>query len=352
MDRIGDNGKAGDGKTKGGRVTVKDVAREAKVSVSTVSRALSDDPTIARETRDRVLLKAGEMGYTPNLFARSLITRRTGIVAVFANNITNPFYPEVVVKLTRRLQEMNLHTMLFSDDDGVDGSLPALRQINPDVAVVLAATTTSETLQRFNESRTPIILFNRYIPGAHASAVSCDNVAGGRLVAERLAAAGHRRLGYIEGLGTASTNADRMRGFLEGCTAAGLAPPVVRSGGDFTYESGFEGMKELMARAPDTEGVFCGNDIIAVGAMDAARRDLGLNVPHDVSVVGFDDIALAAWPSHDLTTVRQPMNAMIDRVVAEIERLQGAAPVQPEQYFLPGRLMVRGSARLLEERTP
>nr|WP_245396567.1 LacI family DNA-binding transcriptional regulator [Jiella sonneratiae] len=340
------------GRAGRGRITVRDVAREAKVSVATVSRALSDDPTIARETRERVLEKAKEMGYAPNLFARGLITRKSGIVALLANNITNPFYPEVTVKLTRRLQEMNLHTMLISWEDSVEHSLPALRQIAPDMVVVLAATMTPDFLKHFQESETPIILFNRYVTGARASVVCCDNEAGGALVAARLAAAGHRRPAYIQGLATASTNVDRMRGFLGGCEAAGLPTPDAASGGDFTYEAGYDGMKALFARAPSTDAVFCGNDIVAIGAMDAARCELGLRIPEDVSIVGFDDIAMAAWPSHDLTTVRQPMNAMIDRTIAEITRLQKREPGRPEQHFLPGRLMIRGSARLPETLRP
>ena len=331
------------------RVTVKDIAREAGVSIATVSRAMSNDPTIAYETRQRVLQKASEMGYSPNLFARGLITKRSGIVAVFANNITNPFYPEVVVKLTRRLQAQQLHTMLFTSDESedVERSLPMLRQLNPDVAVILAATMTSGALHAFQDSSTPVILFNRYVDYTAASSVCCDNYQGGRLVALRLAAAGHRRLAFIEGLASASTSNDRRRGFLDGCNEAGLVPPVIHAGGDFTYETGHFGLQQLFAQHEKSiDAVFCANDIIAIGALDAARGPLGLSIPQDLSVVGFDDIAMASWPSHDLTTVRQPMNAMIECVSAEITRILKTDAPDPQNHFLPGRLMVRGSARL------
>ncbi|WP_158234133.1 LacI family DNA-binding transcriptional regulator [Oceaniglobus indicus] len=335
------------------RVTVKDIAREAGVSIATVSRAISNDPGIAADTRRRVLQKATDMGYSPNLFARGLITRKSGIVAVFANNIINPFYPEVMVNLTRALQDRQMHTLLFTSDgdEQVERALPTLRQLNPDVAVVLAATMTSGALDNFAESRTPVILFNRYVDGAAASSVCCDNFEAGRMVAHRLAASGHRRLAFIEGLATASTNADRRRGFTRGCAEAGLAPPAVHAGGDFTYETGYTGVQALIARTGAIDAVFCANDIIAIGAMDAARGSLGLSIPDDLSVIGFDDIAMASWPSHDLTTVRQPMNAMIDRVMSEIGRIRDSATAPPEKHFLPGRLMVRGSARLNEERT-
>src|SRR6056297_1486491 len=339
------------GAIRQGRVTVKDIAREAGVSIATVSRAISNDPTIAENTRKRVLNKAKEMGYSPNIFARGLITKRSGIVAVFANNITNPFYPEVVVKLTRQLQEQNLHTMLFTSDDGeeMERVLPTLRQVNPDLVVILAATVTSGALRAFGASRTPVILFNRYVPGVATSSVCCDNFEGGRLVARKLAQAGHRRLGFIEGLALASTSVDRRDGFIAGAAESGLEPPLIRAGGDFSYESGHAGLKQLFEQGVPLDAVFCANDIVAIGAMDAARGDLGLSVPDDLSIVGFDDIAMAAWPSHDVTTVRQPMRAMIDCVGREISRILSSQTPEPQEHFLPGRLVVRGSARLPQE---
>ncbi len=332
-----------------GRVTVRDIARELGVSVATISRALSPDKVIADKTRSRVMAKAREMGYAPNLFARGLSSQRSGIAALFASNITNPFYPEVVVKLTRRLQDVGLHTMLFTsvDDAGADAALPLLRQYNPDIVIILAASMTPEALNDCVDGHTPVILFNRYIEGARASAVCCDNYEGGYLVATSLAEAGHERPAFISGLEAASTNIDRRRGFCDGCAAAGMPAPQIISGGDFNYATGYEGMKSLASGNDRPDAVFCANDIVAIGAMDAARRDLGLSIPRDLSVVGFDDIEMASWPSHELTTVRQPMNAMIECVIAEMNRLNDKGDTASRDQFLPGRLMVRKSARLV-----
>jgi DNA-binding LacI/PurR family transcriptional regulator len=332
------------------RVTIKDIARELGVSVATVSRALSDDPTIAERTRNRVLGKATEMGYSPNLFARGLITKRSRIAALFAANITNPFYPEVVIKLTHRLHEVGLHTMLFTSDDEtrIDKGLPLLQQYSPDIAIVLAATLSSEVAQSYDKGKTPVILFNRYVSGTSSSAVCCDNVSGGRLVAKKLIEAGHRRLAFISGLDHTSTNVDRLLGFREGCAEAGIEAPQVISGGKFTYETGYGAMKQLFDGPVKPEAVFCANDIVAIGAMDAAQCELDLSVPNDVSVIGFDDIVMASWPSHQLTTMRQPVNAMIDLVMSEVARLLPGKGAEPKEYFVPGRLIVRKSARLLE----
>ena len=336
--------------TNSPRVTVKDIAREMGVSIATVSRAFSNDSTIAEKTREKVLQQAAHMGYSPNLFARGLITQRSRIAALLTSNITNPFYPEVVMKLTRRLHEFGLHTMLFTSDaeTDIDDGLKILQQYNPDIVIVLAATMSSETVKTCVAGRTPVILFNRYVTGSHASAVCCDNVNGGRVVAMRLAEANHRRLAYISGYDDASTNVDRMRGFQQGCRDAGLDAPRIITGGDFSYETGYRGMKQLF-KGPDTpDAVFCANDLLAIGAMDAAHRELGLTVPQDVSVIGFDDIAMASWPSHNLTTVRQPVNAMIELLIAEIERLLPGVDTTPKEQFVPGRLIIRGSARLEE----
>lgn len=204
----------------------------------------------------------------------------------------------------------------------------------------------SDQVRRTREGQTPVILFNRYVPGTGASAVCCDNFEGGREVALRLAEAGHKTPAFIAGLDDASTSADRQRGFRAGCAEAGLPEPQLITGGDFTYETGYQGMQTLCAKGPRPDAVFCANDIVAIGAMDAARRELGLKVPEDVSIVGFDDIEMSAWPSHDLTTVRQPMNAMLDKVIAEVDRLLTPGGAMGQDHFLPGRLILRNSARL------
>ena len=330
------------------RVTVKDIAREMDLSIATVSRAFNNDPTIARKTLERVLEKGAKMGYSPNLFARSLITKKSGIAALFTSNITNPFYPEVVVKLTQRLQSIGLHTMLFSSEgvDGVGEVMPILGQYSPDIAIVLAASLTSHTVQKCIESNTPVILFNRYVSNNTTESVCCDNLGGGRLVAIELAKSGHKKLAFISGLDNASTSIDRLAGFRQGCLEMGIDEPIVISGDEFTYWSGYKGMVKLCARDDRPDAVLCANDLLAIGAMDAARQKFKLSVPNDISIVGFDDIEMASWPSYQLTTVRQPMEDMIDQVLLATEKLLQNGEWNPQEHFIPGKLMVRASARI------
>lgn len=339
-----------DATTGWSRITARDIAEELGVSISTVSRAFTENAVIAPETRDKVHQAAERLGYQPNPFARSLITRRSKIAGIVVADITNPFYPEVLANLTRRLQDTGLQTMLFFAGSGrmIDDSLPTLLQYSPDVAIVLAATMSSEMVTACRAAGTPVVLFNRYVPGSGAAAVYCDNLDGGRQVADALAAAGHKRLAYIAGLPDTSTNTDRLQGFVDRCRELGLDDPIVEDGGSFTYEAGFTALKRLLDRRNPPDAVFCANDIIAIGALDAARRELGLSVPKELSVVGFDDISMAAWPSYSLTTLRQPMNAMIEMTIDEAQRLLAQPQAQAEEHKIPGRLIRRGSARLEE----
>jgi len=329
------------------RVIARDIAEELGISVSTVSRAFTEKAVIATETRSRVLAVAHRRGYRPDPLARSLTTRRSRIAAIVVADITNPFYPEVLAQLIERLQERELQTMLFSAGPGrnVDDSLPTLLHYHPDVTIVLAATLSSAMVAACRQAGTPVVLFNRYVPGSEASAVCCDNHAGGRTVARALAAAGHRRLGYLAGQPDTSTNLDRLRGFAEACAELGLPEPLVEEAGSYSYEAGYAAAKRLLRR-DRPEAVFCANDILALGALDAARRDLGLQVPEQLSVVGFDDISMAAWPSYSLTTIRQPVPAMIDRTMEQAESLLRDPEVPASLSLVPGTLVRRASARL------
>ena len=198
----------------------------------------------------------------------------------------------------------------------------------------------SETLIRHG---TPVVLFNRYASDASSSAVCCDNRSGGRLVADHLLSLNHERYAYIAGRENTSTNRDRELGYTARLEAAGFA--VRRETGNFTYEAGFAAMERLLNGSDAPDAVFCANDITAIGAIDAAR-ELGVNVGQQVSVIGFDDIPMASWSAYKLTTVRQPVAAMI---ASSLEILIGAIEGQvlgSNLRFIPGSLIERGSVRL------
>jgi len=324
------------------------------MSVATVSRAFHAEGTIALETRRQVLKRAGELGYRPNPFARSLITKRTHIAGIVAADITNPFYPEVLTRLTESLQAIDMNVMLFTANPsrGVDESLRLMLHYQPDIAILLAASLSSEAAQACREAGTPVIFFNRYAADRKSFAVTCDNTRGGRELADHLIDRGYRRLAYVAGRPDASTNVDRWKGFRARCLARGLPEPLREEAGSFSYEAGYAAACRLLARDPRPDAVFGANDILAIGVIDAARREFGLALPEDLAVVGFDDIAMAAWPPYFLTTMRQPIERMIASTIELVGRLTQRSEEAPSVTRIPGKLIERGTTRQASESEP
>ncbi len=327
-------------------VTSIEVARLAGVSQSTVSRVFSANNLVADETTMKVVEAARTLRYKPNLIARSLITRRTDMIGIVMAEITSPFYPYVLEKFTRRLHELGKSVLLFSTgpDSDVDETLQDVLKYQLDGLIIANATLSSMLVSECAERGTPLMLFNRYVRGAQASAVCCDNVAGGQLVADVLSQAGHRQLAYIAGKANTSTNADRERGFSERLQELEYGP-FHREQGEYTYQSGYDAAKRLLGRDDPPDGIFCANDIMALGAIDAAR-DLDIKVPDELSIIGFDDIPAASWTAYNLTTVRQPVTRMIDMSTQLLLERIVSPHLEPVTMFVPGKLVPRGSARV------
>jgi DNA-binding LacI/PurR family transcriptional regulator len=279
------------------RPTSIDVARRAGVSQATVSRTLSGDSG-SPETRARVLAAASELGYRPNAIARSMSTQATGIIGIVMADITSPFYPYVLEKFTSSLQAMDKRVLLFTapSDQDVDAVLPTVLEYRVDGLVITSTTLSSAMAEVCVEAGTPVILFNRYVLGSQAHAVCCDNVEGGRLVANMLLDNRFTRLAYIAGEINTSTNQDREKGFGDRLRERGVIE-WQRAQGSYTYESGYAAAHELLCTAIPPEAIFCANDIMALGALDCAR-ELRIRVPDELSIIGFDDIPAAAWSAY------------------------------------------------------
>jgi DNA-binding LacI/PurR family transcriptional regulator len=255
--------------------------------------------------------------------------------------LTSPFQPYVLDKFVRELGATGMRPLVFSAPPGqeVDDILPAALAYRPDALIVTSATLSSARVEWCARQGTPIILFNRRLPGSAASAVCCDNVEGGRLVANLLLDAGHRRLAYVAGSANSSTNRDREKGFTDRLWERGVAE-VVREQAAYTYESGQAAAHALLARDDPPDAVFCASDITALGFRDAAR-ELGVRVPDDLALVGFDDIPMAGWAAYNLTTIRQP----VDQMIAATLTLLRHPPETPTTRLFPGELIERGSTR-------
>jgi DNA-binding LacI/PurR family transcriptional regulator len=335
-------------------VTSFDVARLAQVSQSAVSRTFTPGASVSEATRMRVMDAAHKLGYRPNAHARSLITGRSRIIGLVLSYLENLFYPVALQRLAERLQRDGYHVLLFiNHNPNADELVTEILQYHVD-GIVLAASTLSSALARnCADADIPVVLFNRVMadagPGAtqSVSSVRGDNAAGGRALADFLVAGGHRRLAYIAGHEESSTNLERERGFREGLAAAGLHI-WARATGNYDFAQARHAALTLFA--PDRErpdAVFVASDHMAFAVMDALRFELGLRVPEDVSVVGFDNVPQGEWGAYRLTTFEQPVDPMVEATVGLLQerlREEGARPAR--NVVVPGSLIVRASARL------
>lgn len=328
------------------RVTSIDVATLAGVSQSTVSRVFSELDKVSPDKRQRVLEAASELGYVPNAIARSLTTQRTNIIGIVMANLTSPFYPYVLEKFLQRFRDMDKQTLLFTaaPNQDIDDIIPHILQHRVDALIITSATLSTEMADECLRYGIPVILFNRRIPASHANAVCTDNVEGGRNIANLLLDTGHQNIAYISGQPNVSTNTDREKGFSDRMRERGVIE-WLREEGDFFYQSGYDGALRLLSRPDRPDAIFCASDNMALGAMDAARYGLGLRVPEDVSIVGFDDMPMSSWASYRLTTMGQQVDLMvaetIDLMLAKMEDPDS----KPVMRLVPGRLVIRDSVR-------
>lgn len=325
-------------------ITSHDVARLAGVSQSTVSRALRGDPRVSAETLARVREAAQSLEYTPSGLGRSLSTRSTRNIGVLAGDLANPFYPYIVAPLQERLDSLGYRMVLFTEWHGDSDALERLLDRSLDGVVLSSATVDSRLPALLDRRGLPFVFLNRVTDGVDADAAIVDNVAGGVLVGAEFARLGHERVGALFGPPTTSTGRDRERGFRTALAAAGIDLAESRvEHGPFAFETGYLGIRRLLAAAEPPTAVFCGNDVIAIGAINGAAK-AGIRMPRDLSLIGFDDIPPAGWEVLSLTTVRQPMTAMA-RSAAEllVHRIETKEPVPRRVEVFEPALVLRGT---------
>jgi len=329
------------------QVTSVDVAKLAGVSQPTVSRAFDPTSPVSPETRARVLKVASELGYTPNVIARSLKSRSTNMVGIIMANLTSSFfYPNVLEKFTLQLQAIGKQVLLFGapPDRTVDEILPNVLGYQVDSLIIASTTPGRAIIDECARIGTPVILFNRFSSATQANVVCCDNEEGGRQVANAFIDAGHQRIAFIAGPSSTATNQMREKGFMEQLQARGHVNSLREEGG-YTYEFGRSAARSLLDRDDPPDAIFCAADVVALGALDAARYELGIRIPEELSIIGFDDIPMANWPAYNLTTISQPVDEMIDAAIDLINDKENGVPTG-QIKLLPGKLIVRGSARI------
>lgn len=326
-------------------VSIKDIARAARVSHSTVSRALRGSPLVHPKTAARIRRIAKRLGYLPSALGRSLKTRQTMTLGVVVNTIADPVMAELLAGIQEVANRAGYSILLAEShaeperelravrsllEHRVDGVLAAASRVGPDYRPLLEAI------------GVPLVLINNQHPQPYRHAVSIDSLPASRAITEHLIGLGHRRIAYIGDRFGYQTDWERYTGYAEALRAAGLeARPELAVKGDGMIAGGMEAMSALLELRRPPTAVFCYNDLTAIGAMRVARAR-GLRIPQDISVAGFDDLFFAADTNPPLTTVRQPKRLM-GTMAAEI-LLKVMVGEQCElDIRVPGELVIRES---------
>jgi LacI family transcriptional regulator/LacI family repressor for deo operon, udp, cdd, tsx, nupC, and nupG len=325
-------------------VSIKDIARAAHVSHSTVSRALRDSSLVNPQTRALIRRIAQEQGYMVSAVARSLVNRRTNTIGVVVTTIADPFAGEVVSGIEEFFLPRDYSVILaacHSDRDRELRAVHSFHQRRVDGILVMASRVGAMYIPMLSEMKVPIVLINSHHPGEFVHSVRIDDFSGAQEAVRHLLGLGHSRIGYIGDRLGFQSDAERSSGYRRTLEESGLGfDPSLIAYGDGSPESGRVAMHQLLTLPDAPTAVFCYNDREALGAMRAVR-ERGLRVPQDVSLCGFDDLFLSSYTEPALTTIRQPKREM--GLMAGEMLFQLLSGESPASRITTGSLVVRES---------
>ena len=328
-------------------ITIKDVARESGVNISTVSRALNNGYGVNPQTRDLVVSVASRLNYRPNRVARGLVTGRSHSMALVVSDIRNPFFAEVARGAADAARTDNCDLILCNSD------LDPVRQMEyvksllekrvDGILMNSVSPLSAEDQAQLVECGVPIVLLNRSAASKAFSTVSADNEAGGALAAQHLLALGHRKIAHVTGPRQHGNLSDRTRGFVQTLEDAPQPVTPIVLHGPFNFEGGRDLSARLLAEHPETTAIFAANDVMAFGAVRTAL-DRGLRIPEDLSLIGFDNIEFSSIIHPPLTTIHQPKYEMGQAAVEILLRLaRDKTRRTPESRVLGVELIERQS---------
>ena len=333
------------------RITIADVAREAGVSLMTVSRALNNKDGVSAETRSHVLEVIEKLGYRPSSIARSLVTRRTGTIGLVVPDISNPYFSGIAHGIAEVSNQQGLSVLLCDTEEEPRLELDFLKLLEEkqvDGVIIAAPRLSSDQLIPQLNRHQQVVVINRVFNenrGFNGSGfVINDDLAGGRLATEHLLRSGHRAIGVLLGPKSSYGAQRRLQGYRTALEKAGCPyQPAYTRYCVPTVKGGLEAAANLLQTSPQLDALFCFNDMVAIGALQACVQR-GLNVPEDIAIVGFDDIPMASWVTPALTTCRVSFEEM-GRIATKllVERLQDCTQ-DCKDIVLHPELIVRASA--------
>ena len=306
--------------------TSHDVAREAGVSQSAVSRTFTPGASVSPEMRERIEAVALRLGYRPNRLPGIMRRGRSGIIAVVVGGLYNPFHTMTLDSFTRALAAAGKQTMLVrvEDDRDLDEAVGDLVSLRIDGVLSALSVSSQRIADILDRHRLPIVTLNSTIASAWVRTVNSDNAEAGRQAAGLLHACGGTRFASIMGPAATLSHGDRASGFAAALRSLGISPLAAAHGG-YDHNWGYEEATRLLERPERPDAVFCGNDLIAAGVVDRWAQ-AGLTAPDDFKIIGYDNIPIAAWPSYALTTFDQNSDYMAERAIAMFDNFDAPAP--------------------------
>ena len=325
---------------------MRDVAERASVSVTTVSHVINETRPVSDELRRRVLAAIGELGYQPNVLARSLRRGETHTIGMIVPDSANPFFADLARGIEDISFEHGYNLILCNSDGDLEKELlytDVLTEKQVDGILFVAAGVSTDHIRALQERRIPVVIVDREIPGVSVDRVLTDNARGGWLATRHLVELGHRRIGCITGPSGVTPSAERVIGYRRALDERGIPVDeecIVK--GDFQYESGHSAARQLMSMDESLTAIFACNDLMAIGAIRAVL-ELGLDVPAHLSVVGFDDVRVASYFNPSLTTIVQPKYEMgVVAATMLMERMHDL-DILPRRRVLDTSLLIRES---------
>ncbi|MCK4259219.1 MAG: LacI family DNA-binding transcriptional regulator [Halanaerobiales bacterium] len=337
-------------------VTIKDVAKLANVSPSTVSRVIAGNKRISLATHEKVKKAMDEIGYYPNANARSLVNNSTEMIGLVLSRsvvaaLSNPFFPEIIRGITSIAQKYGYSLLLSSSKDHFEEEEEALRMLRErrvDGLLVLASRVNDSLIQKVQHGNHPIVLVGRVPNDDELYWVNNDNVESAKKAVTYLTELGHQKIGLLSGSMEYIMSQDRLEGYQLGLSQAGISyDSTLIEEVEFTVESGTQGMMKLLEKHPDLTAVFATDDILAIGAIQMLKNK-GLAVPKDISVIGFNDGPFASYIDPSLTTIRIPIYEMGVTAVGMLIKIIKGEEISQRQVSLSTELIIRDSCKQLD----
>ena len=327
-------------------VTIHDVARAAGVSIATVSRVFNGSVRVSEDARRRVRSASTQLDYWPNVAAQSLTTSRTQALGVFLQDLYGEFFSEVIRGIDQRARREKYQILLSSSHADTRDLLAAARSMRGRIDGLVAMAPDKGSLDAIDQiaKSFPVVLLNPRSQVAGCGSVSVANLDGAYAMVDHLARLGHRDIAMIKGPPGNVDSEERLSGYRRACRDAGLEPgQAFEIQGDFTESSGYQAAADILALSPRPTAVFAANDYMAIGLLSALHA-AGIDVPREMAVAGFDDIAISQYVNPPLTTVHVDAYLLGQRAIQQwISSLHSASPANRKQEVLPTTLVVRNS---------